>query len=203
LKICAGAGKDVTLPFVGCYGTDRARDSRAERWEGGARINGYRGALSFAATSFVESLAQLVFNGNAKTAEAELDQVSSALAPSLESLAEESPDSAELVFKSLELKSMLCGGAKCSIGLIMDIAKRMLELNPQLGNAAIHETPGVALIDDIGWQLGPKWHARILPILQHLFPKVQFVAVTHSPAVIRSVKNESLMVLDEGKDKKF
>jgi predicted ATP-binding protein involved in virulence len=72
----------------------------------------------------------------------------------------------------------------------------MIELNPQLGESAIEKTDGVVLIDEIELHLHPKWQQRVLLGLLSIFPKIQFIATTNSPAVIQSARNKSLMILD-------
>ena len=45
--------------------------------------------------------------------------------------------------------------------------------------------------------LHPKWQHEILDILSEIFPKIQFIATTHAPAVIGSVHSRSLIILDD------
>lgn len=94
--------------------------------------------------------------------------------------------------------SQLSDGYKCTISLIADIAYRMAILNPQLLGKVLVETPGIVLIDEVDLHLHPAWQQRILGDLMDIFPKVQFIVSTHAPAVINSVKKESLVVLKEG-----
>ena len=91
----------------------------------------------------------------------------------------------------------LSDGYKCTISLIADIAYRMAILNPQLLDNVVSETPGIILIDEIDLHLHPSWQRRILNDLTTIFPKVQFIVSTHAPAVISSIKSESLIILKD------
>ena len=48
---------------------------------------------------------------------------------------------------------------------------------------------GVVLIDELEVHLHPSLQERVLPFLTGLFPRLQFVVATHSPAVISSIDN--------------
>lgn len=90
-------------------------------------------------------------------------------------------------------------GFKNTLSMIGDIAYRMAVLNPQLGESVLEKTPGIVLIDEIDLHLHPEWQQTILKDLQTVFPRVQFVVTSHAPAVINSVKKESIRILDNGK----
>lgn len=90
-------------------------------------------------------------------------------------------------------------GFKSVIYLVLDIAYRMATLNPQLGEKVIEETEGMVLIDEVDLHLHPEWQQKILGVLTEVFPKVQFIVTTHAPAVINSVKSESLIILNGDK----
>src|SRR5262249_22959763 len=51
------------------------------------------------------------------------------------------------------------------------------------------------LIDEIELHLHPRWQRRILGDLRRTFPKLQFVATTHSPQVIAGARREEVRVL--------
>lgn len=56
---------------------------------------------------------------------------------------------------------------------------------------------GVVIIDDLDVHLHPVAQQRILPVLTHRYPRLQFIVTTHSPAIICSVDNA--VVIDLGK----
>ncbi len=93
--------------------------------------------------------------------------------------------------------SQLSAGVKIVIGLVADIAYRCCKLNPHLKAETLTQTPGIVLIDEIDLHLHPSWQQRILPILQEIFPKIQFIVSTHSPQVVSSVPKECVRVIKE------
>lgn len=82
----------------------------------------------------------------------------------------------------------LSDGYRNMLGMVADVAERCVTLNPHLGKEAVAQTPGVILIDEIDLHLHPKWQRRVVEELMRAFPLVQFVATTHSPFVIQSLK---------------
>lgn len=92
--------------------------------------------------------------------------------------------------------SQLSDGYRCAITLFADIAYRMAILNPHLGSKVTDDTDGIVLIDEIDLHLHPEWQQKILGVLTEVFPKVQFIVTTHAPAVINSVKSDSLIILE-------
>ena len=78
----------------------------------------------------------------------------------------------------------LSDGQRGMVALVADIARRMCLLNPQLGDAVLSETPGIVLIDELDMHLHPAWQRRLPGLLKKSFPKVQFIAASHSPQII-------------------
>lgn len=68
---------------------------------------------------------------------------------------------------------------------------------------ALEETPGVVVIDELDLSLHPTWQKRIVRILKHLFPKIQFVCATHSPFIIQSLEQGELIALDKMIDEEY
>ena len=58
---------------------------------------------------------------------------------------------------------------------------------------------GLVLIDEIDLYLHPTWQARFIPALRRVFPRMQFVATTHSPVVLSSLAPHEVvrLVVDE------
>lgn len=94
--------------------------------------------------------------------------------------------------------SQLSAGEKNLFALVGDLVKRALQLNPVLFEIDFDEnvgtfsnpleyTQGVVLIDELDLHLHPKWQRQIMPTLQRLFPKVQFLVTTHSPFIVQEV----------------
>ena len=83
------------------------------------------------------------------------------------------------------------------IGMIADIAYRCIKLNPHLGVNALKETEGLVLIDELDLHLHPSWQKGIVAELVECFPKIQFVATTHSPFIVQSLSRDQLINLEE------
>ncbi len=93
--------------------------------------------------------------------------------------------------------SHLSDGYRSIVRLTSDIAYRAIKLNPHLGIDAVHKTEGIVLIDEIDMHLHPKWQQRIVSDLKRAFPKIQFIATTHSPFIVQSLKANEILNLDE------
>ncbi len=103
------------------------------------------------------------------------------------------PDMGEMIVDDLS------DGFRSIISMLADLAYRMARLNPQLGEDAVTETPGIVLIDEVDMHLHPQWQQTVLVDLQRAFPKVQFIVTTHSPQVLSSVPAQSIRVLVWGR----
>jgi ABC-type sugar transport system ATPase subunit len=57
------------------------------------------------------------------------------------------------------------------------------------------EMEGLVLIDEIDLYLHPTWQARFIPALRRVFPRMQFVATTHSPVVLSSLAPHEIVRL--------
>lgn len=97
--------------------------------------------------------------------------------------------------------SSLSDGYRTHFSLVVDIARRMVQLNPspdlndpERGT----NTEAVILIDEIDLHLDPPWQARVVHGLLAAFPKAQFVLTTHSEQVLGSVKAECVRKLSWG-----
>lgn len=63
------------------------------------------------------------------------------------------------------------------------------------------EAPALVLIDEIDAHMHPEWQQKLVRHLKELFPKVQFIATTHSPLVtLTSEPGETLLVQRTGPD---
>lgn len=97
---------------------------------------------------------------------------------------------------SLSLKQ-LSDGEQRLFSLFVDIA-RQLSLQEKSERRHIGGGKAIVLIDEIDVHLHPKWQRRIVPALEELFPDCQFIATTHSPFVIQSIRSDSQLVLLDG-----
>ena len=89
----------------------------------------------------------------------------------------------------------LSAGNRIVIGVVGDIVHRCCVLNPHLGLDVLKTTPGIVMIDEIELHLHPSWQQQILPTLQKIFPRIQFIVTTHSPQVVSSIPQECVRIL--------
>lgn len=94
----------------------------------------------------------------------------------------------------------LSDGQRNVLALVGDIAVKAATLNPHLGYKVLTDTPGVVLIDELDLHLHPKWQRRIIDDLKRVFPKIQFIATTHSPFLIQALKPGELVNLQPPKE---
>jgi predicted ATP-binding protein involved in virulence len=103
-----------------------------------------------------------------------------------------------MIMRSIGLLSLsqLSDGEQRLFSLFVDIA-RELSLQKQ-SDGGIGHGKAIVLIDEIDVHLHPKWQRKIVPALEELFPNCQFIATTHSPFVIQSVRSDSDLLLLDG-----
>lgn len=111
----------------------------------------------------------------------------------------------EGVFEQLDITS-LSDGYRTHFSLIVDLARRMAQVNPsddiddpRRGT----RSDAVVLIDEIDLHLHPEWQGRVVAGLLEAFPNTQFILTTHSEQVIGSVKKESVRQLTEADGEVF
>lgn len=93
--------------------------------------------------------------------------------------------------------SFLSDGYRNMFAIFADLAYRCVTLNPHFGVQACSRSEGMVLIDEIDLHLHPSWQKTIVKQLKETFPKIQFVATTHSPFIIQEVENGELFILTE------
>ena len=91
---------------------------------------------------------------------------------------------------------LLSSGFRTLLGMVLDIAYRMAILNPNLLKNIVSSTPGIVLIDEIDLHLHPNWQWKVVEALQITFPRIQFIATTHSPIIVASCKDENMIILN-------
>ena len=60
---------------------------------------------------------------------------------------------------------------------------------------APEQMAGIVLIDEIDLHLHPRWQAALVPALRATFPRMQFIATTHSPMVLPGLKQHEIVML--------
>jgi predicted ATP-binding protein involved in virulence len=91
--------------------------------------------------------------------------------------------------------SLLSGGYQNLVVIVADLAWRAVVLNPHLGREAPKQTAGVVLIDEIDLHLHPRWQRTVIENLRAAFPRLQFIATTHSPQVLSSARGRWVRLL--------
>lgn len=96
---------------------------------------------------------------------------------------------------TLDLRQ-LSDGERGMFALVLDIAKRLSQANPQLDDP-VRDGSAIVLIDEIDLHLHPKWQRTVVKKLTETFPGCQFIATTHSPQIIASVDPEQVLLLTD------
>lgn len=97
-------------------------------------------------------------------------------------------DGRELTF------DILPDGFSAFLNILMDLFVR-LDLIRKVVEYNTYDPCGIVLIDEPETHLHISLQYHVLPILTTLFPNVQFIVATHSPAVISSIKNSTIFDL--------
>ncbi|OVZ84440.1 hypothetical protein CBW58_01475 [Yersinia frederiksenii] len=87
----------------------------------------------------------------------------------------------------------LSQGEKSLLSLVIDIARRLIILNPSLDNPL--DGNGIVLIDEVDMHLHPEWQRKVIKQLPKTFKNCQFIVSTHSPQVMSEVKDSQLIIL--------
>ncbi|MGB4497225.1 MAG: AAA family ATPase [Methylococcaceae bacterium] len=194
--------QNTLFPVIAYYGTGRLwikTDSEIDTLPPSSRLRGYERCLNTASNLEqlfrwfkTQELAALQKNERRHVLEAVREAIVSMI-----------PD-AQKVFWDIDLDELvavvtirgksqtlpfrlLSDGYRNMIGMTADIAYRMATLNPQLETNVIKQTEGIVLIDEIDLHLHPNWQGVVVERLLNTFPKVQFVASSHSPFIIQSL----------------
>ncbi|HYO51478.1 AAA family ATPase [Archangium sp.] len=208
------AGEPITLPLISYFGTGRLWLQRRERRSSpsngarvlkpGSRLRGYRGCLdptsdhkAFVSWFKTMELIQLQ-RGALETLESVRRSIIRCLRGwdnvlydfRLGSLVARKPN-IQLPFE------MLSDGVRNILAMVGDIAYRAATLNPHLREEAPLKTPGIVLIDELDLHLHPLWQREVVDDLRNVFPAIQFVATTHSPFIIQSLRAHELINLDD------
>jgi predicted ATP-binding protein involved in virulence len=214
------AGFAIDLPLVAFYQANRRWVASGLSAESAAtqqvsRLDGYENwsdaavsLISFESWFIGKTLERLEAIGNSRSAietfDDELAWVNKALQLALpESLGVRYDLTLRSLMVDLSAKkslpfSDLSDGQRGMVALIADIARRMCILNPHMGRDVLANTSGIVIIDELDIHLHPAWQRTIVTALKNAFPKVQFIAASHSPQIIGSLKPEEVIVLNSG-----
>ncbi|VXD12416.1 SMC domain protein [Planktothrix serta PCC 8927] len=203
-------GENIVLPLIAYYGTGRLwlqkKERAVETLEPGSRMRGYLDCLDAASNQklmlrWFKTMEMVGMQRN-ETLKV-LISVKQAITNCVEDWNSIKYDLLEddLMITSNQGKilpfRLLSDGVRNMLAMVADIAYRAAVLNPQLEDQAASQTPGIVLIDEIDLHLHPKWQRKVVNDLRQTFPKIQFIATTHSPFIIQSLKDGELINLDK------
>lgn len=97
-------------------------------------------------------------------------------------------DDRQLTFETLS------EGFSALLSILMDLFMRVDLIRKQVGDYSYNPC-GIVRIDEPETHLHLQLQEQVLPLLTSLFPNIQFIAATHSPAVIASIKNATIFDL--------
>lgn len=85
----------------------------------------------------------------------------------------------------------LSAGNKSIIAMIGDM---VLDLSDSQNVNDLSDLEGIVLIDEIDIHLHPNWQKKFVQTLTRLFPKIQFIASTHSPIPLLGAPKETVIL---------
>ena len=92
----------------------------------------------------------------------------------------------------------LSDGERGMVALVLDLARRLAQANPQLPDP-LRDGKAVVLIDELDLHLHPRWQRTIAQQLTATFPNCQFIATTHSPQIVGEISPDNIILLESGK----
>ncbi len=92
----------------------------------------------------------------------------------------------------------LSEGERGMLALALDLARRLSQANPGLGDP-VRDGVAVVLIDELDMHLHPSWQRQISGLLTQTFRNCQFIATTHSPQIFGEIKPDQIRKIDDGK----
>lgn len=215
-KIAGEMARDINsiLPIISYQSFSRISNQKKDKWENPfssdfSRIVGYTDCLEEASntkmlTNWCKRMEQIAWQEEKNIAEYEA--VKEAVSKFMQIMLDSKhinifydKRTEELMYSNtLETLPVrfLSSGFRTLLGMVLDISYRMAVLNPNLLEDIISNTPGIVLIDEIDMHLHPNWQWKVVEALKTTFPKIQFIATTHSPIVISSCQNENLIMLN-------
>jgi AAA ATPase domain/AAA domain, putative AbiEii toxin, Type IV TA system len=91
----------------------------------------------------------------------------------------------------------LAHGYQSTIAWIADLIGHIVWEAQRAGKTEVDfkSFEGLVLIDEIDLYLHPTWQAKLIPALRENFPRVQFIATTHSPVVLATLVPDEVVRL--------
>lgn len=95
--------------------------------------------------------------------------------------------------------SALSAGTRSIVALVGDMLIELMQHQLDVNDST--ELAGIVIIDEIDIHLHPKWQRELVINLTKLFPKVQFIASTHSPIPLLGAPPETVILNVEKESK--
>jgi AAA domain, putative AbiEii toxin, Type IV TA system/Protein of unknown function (DUF2813) len=86
----------------------------------------------------------------------------------------------------------LASGFRSLIALVGDMIIRLFKTQDSITNPT--DLSGIVIIDELDLHWHPKWQHRLPTLLSEIFPKVQFIASTHSPMPLLGAPQNSVFI---------
>ena len=206
------AGEPVTLPVVAYYGAGRLwlpprkhKHRNSSSQQALSRFQGYTSwieerASSTEITHWLEMEDRIAYERKSESAVYRV--VRAAMRGMVEDATDVRFDNSRLEVvvhfphRAVQPFRNLSDGQRSMLALVGDLAMRMARLNPQLEENVLKETPGVVLIDELDLHLHPNWQRHVVDDLRRTFPLVQFIATTHSPFIVQTLRDGELLLLE-------
>ena len=206
----------IVFPYIGYYGTNRfwldqrpTAKGKVDRVGRNSRYIGYKGCLTSISstrylTAWIKHLAliEVQRRERLKTLHAVYEAIAACVEDAVAAEFDFAEDDIVIEFSkdSRVPLQLLSDGQRSMAAMAADIAMRCSQLNPHLNERASAETPGIVLIDELDLHLHPRWQRGVVEHLIKAFPRLQFVATSHSPFIIQSVSQGGVINLDQGTD---
>lgn len=204
-----GSSQEI-IPLIAYYSTERFKREKVTKGieASGSRLRGYFNSLDittnlrfFLNLFRTEEFASLQSGDPSDMIETVRNAVNACIPDAERIYHHIKMDELVVQFKSGEILpfKLLSDGVRSMLAMVMEIAFRSYLLNPHLGKEASVRTNGTILIDELDLHLHPAWQLKVVSELAKAFPKLQFIATTHAPLVISSLKNGKLIALKDRK----
>ncbi|MFN0033485.1 MAG: AAA family ATPase [Saprospiraceae bacterium] len=90
--------------------------------------------------------------------------------------------------------NQLPAGYSALLGILLELMVRVDLVQSRRGDFST-SPPGIVLIDEPEAHLHLEMQYQVMPLLTRLFPNIQFIVATHSPAVMSSIKDATVFDL--------
>lgn len=88
--------------------------------------------------------------------------------------------------------NQLASGVRSLMAMVGDMILRLSKSQPNIKDFT--KLSGIVIIDEVDLHWHPKWQREIPKILSELFPKIQFIATTHSPLPLLGAPKNSIFL---------